>query len=273
VWMGMRGSMHPETDVPCVVLEPDAGPIELPLDTQVQVGRADVLFLIDVTASMGQEIDQIRANLRDRIVPGFKMRSRMHVWASQPSPIFRSRRVVIRATFLSVRFCPSPPKSNRVQGAVDALTWAAVAMSLKRKLKHCFIKHKNQDRLCSTTSNASTTRRVVTRRSATSVRYSSRKLKKLRPVSTIPAAAQTSQANSPPTSITALFWMAFFVSFSALGTSRISATRLPLTCLCEYENEGLLSILIRRTNFFCDRAVAWYRTMATTKTPADICPL
>lgn len=62
----------PDAPIPCIELHPDAGPIDLPLDTEVVVGRADVLMLIDVTASMNNEIDQIRATLRDRLVPGIR---------------------------------------------------------------------------------------------------------------------------------------------------------------------------------------------------------
>lgn len=61
-----------DADVPCIELDPDAGPVELPLDTQVEVGRADVVFLVDVTASMDQEIEQIKDNLRDRLAPGIR---------------------------------------------------------------------------------------------------------------------------------------------------------------------------------------------------------
>ncbi|MFN7702939.1 MAG: hypothetical protein ACK5U8_34020, partial [Deltaproteobacteria bacterium] len=61
-----------DSAVPCIELSPDAGPVELPLDTQVEVGRADVVFLVDVTASMDQEIEQIKANLRDRLAPGLR---------------------------------------------------------------------------------------------------------------------------------------------------------------------------------------------------------
>jgi hypothetical protein len=61
-----------DSAVPCIELSPDAGPVELPLDTQVEVGRADVVFLVDVTASMDQEIEQIKANLRDRLAPGIR---------------------------------------------------------------------------------------------------------------------------------------------------------------------------------------------------------
>jgi predicted small lipoprotein YifL len=61
-----------DASIPCVLLEPDAGPIELPLDTQVTLGRADVVFLIDVTGSMSQEIGHIQAELRDTIAPGIQ---------------------------------------------------------------------------------------------------------------------------------------------------------------------------------------------------------
>lgn len=61
-----------DAPLPCIELFPDAGPVDLPLDTEVVVGRADVLMLIDVTASMDSEIDQIRSTLRDQIVPGLR---------------------------------------------------------------------------------------------------------------------------------------------------------------------------------------------------------
>lgn len=61
-----------DADIPCIELLPDAGPVELPLDTEVRVGRADVVFLVDTTGSMDQEIEQIKANLRDRLAPGIR---------------------------------------------------------------------------------------------------------------------------------------------------------------------------------------------------------
>lgn len=61
-----------DAPLPCIELSPDAGPIDLPLDTEVVVGRADVLMLVDTTASMGAEIEQIRRGLRDAIVPGIR---------------------------------------------------------------------------------------------------------------------------------------------------------------------------------------------------------
>lgn len=57
----------PDASVPCIEVPPDGGLIEIPLETETRLGRADVLFLIDTTASMQDEIDQIRDKLRDSI--------------------------------------------------------------------------------------------------------------------------------------------------------------------------------------------------------------
>ncbi len=62
----------PDAGIPCVEVLPDGGPIDLPLQTQVELGRADVVFAIDTTASMVQELEQIRTNLRDRLAPGIR---------------------------------------------------------------------------------------------------------------------------------------------------------------------------------------------------------
>lgn len=62
----------PDADIPCIELLPDGGPIDLPLSTEAQVGQADVLFLIDTTASMQDEIDQIRDTLRDQLAPAIE---------------------------------------------------------------------------------------------------------------------------------------------------------------------------------------------------------
>jgi hypothetical protein len=61
-----------DASIPCISLDPDGGPIDLPLDTEVQLGRADVVFLIDITGSMDQEIDAIQRDLRDQIAPGIQ---------------------------------------------------------------------------------------------------------------------------------------------------------------------------------------------------------
>ena len=61
-----------DANIPCIQLDPDAGPLELPLDTQVELTRADVVFLIDHTGSMSEEIGHIQAELRDVIAPGIQ---------------------------------------------------------------------------------------------------------------------------------------------------------------------------------------------------------
>lgn len=62
----------PDAMIPCIEIPLDGGLIELPLETEVQVGRADVVLAVDTTASMSQEIGEIRRTLRDQIVPGIR---------------------------------------------------------------------------------------------------------------------------------------------------------------------------------------------------------
>ncbi len=54
---------------PCYEVPVDGGPLDVAMEVRAEIGRADVLLLIDTTTSMDQEIDQISARLRDRIVP------------------------------------------------------------------------------------------------------------------------------------------------------------------------------------------------------------
>ena len=70
--MGDRDMGGTDANIPCIQLDPDAGPLELPLDTQVELTRADVVFLIDHTGSMSEEIGHIQAELRDVIAPGIQ---------------------------------------------------------------------------------------------------------------------------------------------------------------------------------------------------------
>ncbi|MEM7448245.1 MAG: vWA domain-containing protein [Myxococcota bacterium] len=63
------GDAEIEVAIPCVEVRPESESTVLPLETQAQIGKADVVFLIDTTASMMSEIDRIRGGLRDRIVP------------------------------------------------------------------------------------------------------------------------------------------------------------------------------------------------------------
>src|SRR5512138_1808046 len=58
-----------DMNVPCIEVPADAGVIRLDIATSSRLQRADVLFLIDVTASMTGEIEQVRARLRDTISP------------------------------------------------------------------------------------------------------------------------------------------------------------------------------------------------------------
>ena len=62
--------MGPETV--CVDVPFDGAPVDVRLEPAAVVGRADIVFLIDVTASMSDEIERIRATLRDRIVPAIR---------------------------------------------------------------------------------------------------------------------------------------------------------------------------------------------------------
>ncbi|HEY8432591.1 MAG TPA: vWA domain-containing protein [Sandaracinaceae bacterium] len=61
------GPPMPDECIELPYLEP---PSELEVSFRAQILSADVFFLVDVTGSMGEEIDQIRARLRDEITPG-----------------------------------------------------------------------------------------------------------------------------------------------------------------------------------------------------------
>lgn len=56
--------------VPCIEVPADGTPVRAELQLRAEVGRADIVFLIDVTLSMRQEIDEIKKRLRDTIAPG-----------------------------------------------------------------------------------------------------------------------------------------------------------------------------------------------------------
>ena len=59
----------PDASIPCIEVPPDGGLIEVPLELETELNRADLVFLIDTTASMQEEIDQIRDRLRDQLAP------------------------------------------------------------------------------------------------------------------------------------------------------------------------------------------------------------
>lgn len=67
--MDMGVDMGPDMSIPCIEVPFDGGPVDVELETEAQVGRADVVFLIDRTLSMEEEIGRIRDRLRDLIAP------------------------------------------------------------------------------------------------------------------------------------------------------------------------------------------------------------
>jgi len=58
-----------DAGIPCFEVPLDGGPVNVSLDIQAEVGRADVALLIDTTYSMLEEIEAIRDRLRDQIAP------------------------------------------------------------------------------------------------------------------------------------------------------------------------------------------------------------
>ncbi|MCB9627126.1 MAG: hypothetical protein H6725_07120 [Sandaracinaceae bacterium] len=68
----MAMDMAVDAEVPCLEIPFDAGIVEVELETEARVGRADVVFLIDRTLSMSEEISRIRDRLRDRIAPAIR---------------------------------------------------------------------------------------------------------------------------------------------------------------------------------------------------------
>ena len=54
----------------CIELPPREPPTEFTVSFITRISTADVLFLVDVTGSMGEEINQIRSGLQGTIVPG-----------------------------------------------------------------------------------------------------------------------------------------------------------------------------------------------------------
>ncbi|HJL26329.1 MAG TPA: hypothetical protein RMH80_29200 [Polyangiaceae bacterium LLY-WYZ-15_(1-7)] len=71
---GVDASFDAGTDAgmppPCIELPPDGGPVRTSFELPVSLAVVDVMFLLDATASMLDEIDTIRRRLRDRVVPG-----------------------------------------------------------------------------------------------------------------------------------------------------------------------------------------------------------
>ena len=56
----------------CLEVPLDAGPVRAALTTPVALAMVDVFFLVDATGSMSDEIENIRAGLSERVVPGVR---------------------------------------------------------------------------------------------------------------------------------------------------------------------------------------------------------
>lgn len=61
-----------DAEVPCIDVPFDGGPVEVSLSTQAEIGRADVVFVVDATASMRDEIDTIRSRLQNQLAPAIR---------------------------------------------------------------------------------------------------------------------------------------------------------------------------------------------------------
>lgn len=57
---------------PCIEAPQDIGPVTAQLNIEASLAVVDVMFLIDSTGSMRDEIDTVRARLRDVVVPGVR---------------------------------------------------------------------------------------------------------------------------------------------------------------------------------------------------------
>ena len=109
-------------DVPCIEVAFEAEPVNLDLRTEAAVGRADVAFLIDTTASMGDEIARVRGQLRDRIVPAIRSEipdSRLAVatFADYPIGVFGTAGVDMPFRLM----LPATEDVNQVQAAMNSI--------------------------------------------------------------------------------------------------------------------------------------------------------
>jgi hypothetical protein len=59
-------------DLPCLEIPFEAGPVLVSMETESRVGRADVVFLVDTTNSMTEEIATIRDRLQNQLAPAIR---------------------------------------------------------------------------------------------------------------------------------------------------------------------------------------------------------
>lgn len=112
-----------DASVPCIDVPLDGGPVNAAIRLEAEIGRADVVFLVDSTSSMTGEIDAIRARLRDRIAPAIRAAipdSQLAVatFADFPVDPYGLAGVDVPFTLMS----PSTGDIARTQAAVDSLT-------------------------------------------------------------------------------------------------------------------------------------------------------
>lgn len=120
---GMDAEQEAGTDasIPCFEVPLDGGPVNASLNVEAEVGRADIVFLVDVTQSMQEEIDRIRGRLRDLIVPGVREAipdSQFAVATFADFPVMDYGSSGDRPFTL---FIPSTGDITQVQAAVDAI--------------------------------------------------------------------------------------------------------------------------------------------------------
>ena len=110
-----------DAELPCFEVPIDGGPINASLDVEAEVGRADIVFLVDVTQSMQEEIDRIRGRLRDLIVPGVREAIPDSQFAVATFADFPVMDYGSRDDRPFTLFLPSSNDITQVQAAVDAI--------------------------------------------------------------------------------------------------------------------------------------------------------
>lgn len=119
---GFDGGTDAGMEPPCVEVPLDGGLIELPLDIEAELARADVLFLVDNTLSMEAEIGQIRERLRDTIAPGIAAAIPDSAIGVATFGDFPERECGEAGDSPFTLVLPITDDLNRVQAAVDAMT-------------------------------------------------------------------------------------------------------------------------------------------------------
>lgn len=110
-----------DADIPCFEVPLDGDVIQVPLELEAQLARADVLFLVDTTLSMDEEIGQIQSTLRDEIVPGIDSAIPDSTLGVASFGDFPEGNCGDRGDSPFRLVLPQTDEVNRVQAAVDSL--------------------------------------------------------------------------------------------------------------------------------------------------------